>query len=99
MSQLWVVIVLVAVITLYFWWRRRALSPFPAWLTRLLHTPWRRRAFPPELAAERHGIRDGMRVLEVGSGDGYLTAAAQARAGSGGPGLAVSQSALAAANR
>ena len=57
-------------------WRRRQPTPFPPWLTPLLATPWRRRYFSPEEAAARHGIRPGMRVLEIGPGGGYLTGAA-----------------------
>ena len=63
----------------YFVWQRRSPHPFPPWMTPLLHAPWRRRFFPPEVAAERHGLAPGMVALEVGPGDGYLTGAAQDR--------------------
>jgi len=56
--------------------RRRQPTPFPPWLTPLLATPWRRRYFSPQEAAARHGVRPGMRVLEIGPGGGYLTGAA-----------------------
>jgi SAM-dependent methyltransferase len=64
--------------------RRVYPAPFPPWMTPILDTPSRRRKFSPELAAERHGIEEGMRVLEVGPGGGYLTAAARRRAGPAG---------------
>jgi ubiquinone/menaquinone biosynthesis C-methylase UbiE len=50
-------------------------------MTPILDTPARRRKFSPELAAERHGIEEGMRVLEIGPGGGYLTSAARQRVG------------------
>ncbi len=53
-------------------------------MTPLLHSPLRRRNFSPEAAAERHGLAPGMRVLEVGPGDGYLPLAAIDRIGPGG---------------
>jgi SAM-dependent methyltransferase len=56
-------------------------APFPPWMTPILDRPSRRRKFSPERAAERHGIEQGMRVLEIGPGGGYLTAAAQQRVG------------------
>jgi ubiquinone/menaquinone biosynthesis C-methylase UbiE len=69
----------VAVVALV--WRRVFPKPFPPWLTPILDTRFRRRTFSPELAAERHGISDGMRVLEIGPGNGYLTAIARRRVG------------------
>jgi ubiquinone/menaquinone biosynthesis C-methylase UbiE len=42
-----------------------------------LDSGYRRRHFSPEVAAERHGLMPGMRVLEVGPAGGYLTGAAQ----------------------
>lgn len=74
----------VAALVLYLAWRRRSPRPFPPWLTPLLHTPLRRRSFSPQRAAERHGLEPGMRVLEVGPGDGYLSGAALDRIGPGG---------------
>lgn len=68
----------------YLAWQRRSPRPFPPWMTPLLHSPLRRRGFSPATAAERHGIAAGMTVLEVGPGDGYLTAAAIDRAAPGG---------------
>jgi ubiquinone/menaquinone biosynthesis C-methylase UbiE len=68
----------------YLAWQRRSPRPFPPWMTPLLHSPLRRRSFSPEAAAERHGLAPGMRVLEVGPGDGYLTPAAIERISPGG---------------
>jgi ubiquinone/menaquinone biosynthesis C-methylase UbiE len=68
----------------YFVWQRRSPSPFPPWMTPILHAPYRRRYFSPERAAERHGLAPGMRVLEVGPGDGYLTGTALERIAPGG---------------
>jgi ubiquinone/menaquinone biosynthesis C-methylase UbiE len=62
-------------------WRRRQPAPFPPWLTPLLAAPWRRRYFSPQQAADRHGVRAGLRVLEIGPGAGYLTGAVADRLG------------------
>src|SRR5262245_27426374 len=80
----WLLVATIVVALVYFARRRREPTPFPPWLTPLLHSPLRRRGFSPEAAAERHGIAPGMRILEVGPGDGYLTAAALERAAPGG---------------
>ncbi len=64
--------------------RRRSPRPFPPWLTPILHAPYRRRIFPPELAAIRHGVRSGQSVLEIGPGDGYLSSATRERVAPGG---------------
>ena len=61
--------------------RRGSPSPFPPWLTPILHSPLRRLYFSSEMAADRHGLEPGMRVLEIGPGDGYLTVAAVDRVG------------------
>jgi ubiquinone/menaquinone biosynthesis C-methylase UbiE len=78
------VAVLLLAAAIYFVRRRRSPSPFPPWLTPILHGPWRRLYFSPEQAADRHGLAPGMRVLEIGPGDGYFTATAVDRVGSGG---------------
>jgi ubiquinone/menaquinone biosynthesis C-methylase UbiE len=83
MNALVVAGVLVALVA-WFAWQRRSPHPFPPWLTPLLHAPWRRRFFPPEAGAGRHGVARGMAVLEVGPGDGYLTGAALDRVLPGG---------------
>lgn len=50
--------------------------PMPEFLANLIDNPFRRRIQPPEETAHRHGIRPGMRVLEVGPGNGTYTLAA-----------------------
>lgn len=52
--------------------------PMPQFLAGLIDNPLRRKIQPPELMAEKHGIRPGMTVLEIGPGNGrYSVAAAQ----------------------
>jgi SAM-dependent methyltransferase len=65
-------------------WRRLVPAPMPRLFDFTLDTPYRRRHFSPEIAAERHGLAPGMRVLEVGPAGGYLTAAARSRIHPGG---------------
>ena len=77
---LWTTVV-TALVAVAVTWRRIFPKPFPPWLTPILDTRFRRRTLSPELAAERHGIKDGERVLEIGPGNGYLTVAARRRAG------------------
>jgi Methyltransferase domain len=60
-------------------WRRVFAAPMPRVFDTILNTRFRQRNFSPEVAAERHGLAPGMRVLEVGPAGGYLTAAAQRR--------------------
>jgi ubiquinone/menaquinone biosynthesis C-methylase UbiE len=52
-------------------------SAFPAWLTPILESPWRK----PGRILERSGLQAGERVLEVGPGAGYLTQFALERIG------------------
>ena len=47
--------------------------PMPEWMANLIDNPFRRKIQPPEETAARHGITDGMRVLEVGPGNGTYT--------------------------
>jgi len=65
-------------------WRRLFPAPMPRVFDFTLDSRYRRRHFSPEVAAERHGLRQGMRVLEVGPAGGYLTGAAQQRLQPGG---------------
>jgi SAM-dependent methyltransferase len=62
-------------------WRRIFPAPMPGFAAPTLDTACRRRHFSPEVAAERHGLGPGMRVLEIGPGIGYLTGAAAERIG------------------
>ncbi len=55
--------------------RRIYKFPIPHFLTNLIDNPIRRRIQPPESTPTRHGIRTGMRVLEVGPGNGTYTLA------------------------
>jgi len=47
--------------------------PMPQWMANAIDNPFRRRIQPPEETAIRHGIQPGMRVLEVGPGNGTYT--------------------------
>ncbi len=55
--------------------------PMPQFLADLIDNPLRRRIQPPEEMAVRHGLRPGMRVLEVGPGNGTYTLGAARRVG------------------
>src|SRR5439155_11742428 len=61
-SMAWTTGILVAIIA----WRRLVPAPMPRVFDFILRTKFRRRTFSPEIAAERHGVTAGMRVLEVG---------------------------------
>ena len=73
-----------------FWWLvvariTKKLHPFPIpWrLAVILDNPARRRFLSPAKTIEQIGVREGMRVLELGPGSGFLTAEASRRVGSG----------------
>jgi SAM-dependent methyltransferase len=53
--------------------RRFVKFPAPAIAGRILAGPWRLRMYPAETLIERSGIREGMRVLELGCGSGAYT--------------------------
>lgn len=59
--------------------RRFYKFPIPHFLVGLIDNPMRRRAMPPELLAERHGLQPGQVVLEIGPGNGHYTLAAARR--------------------
>lgn len=50
--------------------------PMPEFLANLIDNPLRRRIQPPDEMPLRHGLQPGMRVLEVGPGNGRYTLAA-----------------------
>ena len=56
--------------------------PMPEFLANLIDNPFRRRIQPPAEMPVRHGIEPGMRVLEVGPGNGRYTLETARRAGS-----------------
>lgn len=47
--------------------------PAPAFIGRFLDSNFRRRMQPPDKVIQRSGIKEGMRVLEVGCGSGAFT--------------------------
>ena len=55
--------------------------PIPEFMVDFIDNPIRRRIQPPDRTAVRHGIVPGMRVLEVGPGNGTYTMAAARRVG------------------
>jgi ubiquinone/menaquinone biosynthesis C-methylase UbiE len=50
--------------------------PMPQFLANIIDNPLRRAIQPPEKTALRHGLKKGMKVLEVGPGNGRYTIAA-----------------------
>ena len=58
--------------------------PMPSWMADVIDNSLRRRLQPPDKTAVRHGIEPGMRVLEVGPGNGTYTMAAARRVGNDG---------------
>ena len=58
--------------------------PIPQFLADAIDNPLRRRIQPPDATALRHGIQPGMRVLEVGPGNGTYTLASARRLGDSG---------------
>lgn len=63
--------------------------PMPEFLANLIDNPFRRKIQPPYETAVRHGIREGMRVLEIGPGNGTYTIAAANRVGPNGAVVAI----------
>jgi ubiquinone/menaquinone biosynthesis C-methylase UbiE len=63
--------------------------PIPQAFVRFIDNPFRRRIQPPYETALRHGIEPGMRVLDVGPGNGTYTLGAAERLGSEGQLVAI----------
>lgn len=63
--------------------------PMPHFMADLIDNPLRRKIQPPEEMPDRHGIRPGMTVLEVGPGNGTYTLATARRVGEQGQVVAV----------
>jgi ubiquinone/menaquinone biosynthesis C-methylase UbiE len=55
--------------------------PMPQFMANLIDNPWRRRIQPPGDMPVRHGIVPGMKVLEVGPGNGRYTIETARRVG------------------
>jgi ubiquinone/menaquinone biosynthesis C-methylase UbiE len=75
---------LVARVVRHFW-----KFPMPQIMANVIDNPLRRRLQPPLETAIRHGLEPGMRVLEVGPGNGTYTVGAAQRVGDGGEIVAV----------
>jgi ubiquinone/menaquinone biosynthesis C-methylase UbiE len=63
--------------------------PIPEYMAGVIDNPLRRRMQPPDEMPLRHGIEPGMRVLEVGPGNGRYTVATARRVGEAGRVVAV----------
>ncbi len=86
---LWIALLLIGLHTLVRIVRRVHKFPIPAMFTNLIDNPLRRRLQPPEETARRHAIRPGMKVLDVGPGNGTYTIAAVRAVGESGSVVAV----------
>lgn len=63
--------------------------PMPEFLANLIDNPLRRRIQPPREMPIRHGIQPGMKVLEVGPGNGRYTLETARRVGNTGKVVAI----------
>ena len=63
--------------------------PIPQAFVNIIDNPFRRRIQPPYETAIRHGIEPGMRVLDVGPGNGTYTLGAAECLGSEGQLIAI----------
>lgn len=58
--------------------------PMPQLLANAIDNPFRRKIQPPDETAIRHGIKEGMNVLEIGPGNGRYTIEAARQVGQNG---------------
>jgi ubiquinone/menaquinone biosynthesis C-methylase UbiE len=86
---LWVILLLIGLHTMVRIVRRIHKFPIPAMFTNLIDNPLRRRLQHPEETARRHGIKPGMKVLDIGPGNGTYTIAAARAVGESGSVVAV----------
>jgi ubiquinone/menaquinone biosynthesis C-methylase UbiE len=63
--------------------------PMPHWMADMIDNPIRHRIQPPEQTPARHSIRPGMKVLEIGPGNGTYTIATARQVGEAGIVVAV----------
>ncbi len=63
--------------------------PIPEFMAPIIDNPLRRKIQPPGLLAVRHGLQPGMKVLEVGPGNGTYTFAAARQVGETGKVVAI----------
>jgi len=69
--------------------RRVHKFPIPAMFTNIIDNPLRRRLQPPEETMQRHTIGPGIKVLDVGPGNGTYTIAAACAVGESGRVIAI----------
>ena len=55
--------------------------PMPEFMADVIDNPWRRKLQPPDETAVRHGLQSGMKVLDIGPGNGTYTVAAAKQVG------------------
>jgi ubiquinone/menaquinone biosynthesis C-methylase UbiE len=63
--------------------------PIPEFMAPLIDNPLRHKIQPPDVLAVRHGLQPGMKVLEVGPGNGTYTFAAARQVGEMGQVVAI----------
>jgi ubiquinone/menaquinone biosynthesis C-methylase UbiE len=85
----YIVLFLICVHTLVRIIRKAYKFPIPAFLTSWIDNPLRHRIQPPEETARRHTIGSGMKVLDVGPGNGTYTIAAARAVGESGCVIAI----------
>ena len=63
--------------------------PMPEFMADVIDNPWRRKLQPPDETAVRHGLQSGMKVLDIGPGNGTYTVAAAKQVGPTGKVMAI----------